>query len=92
LTSVSSSEERGWPARFPLLQVPNVPLAVALVALLVGALTNGSVHFYARGAFYTALAAWAWGEMVGGVNWARRVIGAVALVYIAVKLGLALGA
>jgi hypothetical protein len=82
--------QRGWPARFPVVQVPNAPLLAALVASLVAAVSNGSLHFYARSAFYIGLAAWAWLEFVDGTNWARRVLGAAGLVYIVIKLGAAL--
>ncbi|MEA2497186.1 MAG: hypothetical protein QOJ29_5097 [Thermoleophilaceae bacterium] len=84
--------QRGWPKRFPLAQLPNAPLLVAFGAWLVGAVTDGSVHAYARAVFYTALAAWAWKEMAGGTNWFRRGLGIVGLVYVIIKLGAALGA
>jgi hypothetical protein len=83
--------QRGWPASFPLLQFPNAPLAVALAALLIAAVTDGSVHAYARGAFYAALAAWAWEELAGGVNWVRRGLGAGGLVFVVLRIGIALG-
>jgi hypothetical protein len=81
---------RGWPASFPLLQLPNAPLLVALAALLVAAVTDGSAHAYARAAFYAALAAWAWAELAGGESWARRVLGAVGLVFVVLRVGAAL--
>jgi hypothetical protein len=84
--------QRGWPARFRLLQVPNAPLLVALGAWLLAALTNGSLHAYARAAFYAGLAAWAWGELVDGSNWVRRALGATGFVYVVGKVGAALGA
>jgi hypothetical protein len=84
--------QRGWPESFPLVQFPNAPLLVALAGWLVGALTDGSVHFYARAVFYAGLAAWAWEELVGGANWVRRALGAGGLVYVVVKVGAALGA
>jgi hypothetical protein len=84
--------QHGWPARFPLVQFPNAPLLIALAAWLIGALTDGSVHAYARATFYTALAAWAWQELTGGANWVRRAIGAGGLVYVVIKIGAALGA
>ena len=83
--------QRGWPASFPLLQLPNPPLWVALAALLVAAVTHGSAHAYARAAFYAALAVWAWEELAGGASWARRVLGAAGLVYVVLKVGAALG-
>jgi hypothetical protein len=84
--------QHGWPERFPLVQFPNAPLLLALGASLVSALASGPVHFYARAAFYAFLAAWAWTELDDGVNWARRALGAAGLVYIVVRLGMALGA
>jgi hypothetical protein len=84
--------QRGWPANFPLVQVPNAPLLGALGAWLIATLTHGSVHSYARAAFYVGLAVWAWQELVDGANWARRLLGAAGLVYIVIKIGAALGA
>ena len=65
---------------------------MALSGWLLAELTEGSVHFYARGAFYAALGVWAWEEATAGANWARRLLGAAGLVYVVVKIGLALGA
>jgi hypothetical protein len=84
--------QRGWPASFPLAQFPNAPLLVALAAWLVAALTDGTVHAWARAAFYAGLAVWALGELADGANWARRGLGALGLVYVATKVGAALGA
>ena len=84
--------QHGWPAGFPLVQFPNAPLIAALGGWVVAARAHGSVHAYARAAFYAGLAAWAWEELSSGVNWVRRVLGAGGLVYVVVKLGAALGA
>jgi hypothetical protein len=83
--------KRGWPASFPVAQLPNAPLSVALGGLLVSVVTDGSVHAYARVVFYAGLAAWAWGELVDGANWVRRAIGAAGLVYVVVQVGAAVG-
>ena len=82
--------QRGWPARFPLVQFPNAPLALALAAWLVAALTGGSVHDHARAAFYSLLAAWAFQELAEGTNWARRLLGALGLVLVVAKVATAL--
>ena len=84
--------QRGWPASFPLAQFPNAPLLAALCGWIVAALTDGSVHRYARAAFYAGIAAWAWEELTGGVNWVRRALGCAAFVYVVVKIGAALRA
>ena len=86
------SGQRGWPASFPLVQFPNWPLLAALGALIVAALTDGSAHYYARAAFYAGLAAWAWSELERGANWVRRALGVAGLLYVVVKVGVALGA
>jgi hypothetical protein len=84
--------ESGWPAGFPIAQRPNPPLLVALSGLLLAALTHGSVHAYARAAFYAGVAAWAYGELASGVNIVRRALGAGGLLYVVLKVGAALGA
>jgi hypothetical protein len=64
-------------------QFPNPPLWTAFAALLVAALTNGTVHDLARAVFYVALTVWAYEEATRGVNGFRRALGVVALVLIA---------
>lgn len=84
--------QRGWPARFPVAQLPNAPLWVALGGWVVAVMTDGPVHTYARATFYAGLAAWAWEELVSGVNWVRRALGAGGLVYVVDKVAAALRA
>jgi hypothetical protein len=62
--------------------LPNAPLWVALGGQLVAVMTDGSVHAYARAAFYAGLAAWAWQELISGANWVRRALGAGGLIYV----------
>ena len=78
--------QHGWPADFPIAQLPNAPLLAASAAWLVSALTGGLVHDCARATFYTGLAAWAWKELEDGANWVRRAIGAAGLVYVIAKI------
>jgi hypothetical protein len=73
--------QRGWPASFPVAQVPNASLWIALGGRAVAVMTGGSAHAYARAAFYAGLAAWAWEELVSGVNWVRRALGVGGLIY-----------
>ena len=82
--------QHGWPRRFPLVQLPNAPLLAAFAAWIVAAVTHGSVHAYARAAFYAALAAWAWEEVAEGTNWFRRLVGVAGLAYVVGKVGSAL--
>ena len=83
--------QRGWPERFPIAQFPNAPLLVALGGWGVAALTDEEVHSYALATFYVGLTAWAWAELVDGVNWFRRGLGAVGIVYVVVRVGAEVG-
>jgi hypothetical protein len=84
--------QRGWPARYPIAQLPNAPLIAAFAAWIVARLTDDSVHYYARAAFYVGVAAWAWLELTDGVNLFRRCVGAAGLIYVVVKVGAGFGA
>jgi hypothetical protein len=76
----------GWPRRFPIAQFPNPPLLVALAGLVLAAATGGAAHDAGRAVFTVGLAVWAFQELVGGVNWFRRLLGAGALAWIVVGL------
>jgi len=76
----------GWPRSFPVAQFPNAPLAIALAGWGLGAAATGTPHEVGRAVFIVGLVVWAWQEAVAGVNWFRRVLGAGALVWIAVNL------
>ncbi len=78
--------QHGWPERFPLVQFPNAPLIVALVASVVGAVSSGSLHDVARAVFYLALGIWAYEELARGTTWLRRLMGAGFLIYLVVRL------
>ena len=83
--------QRGWPARFPIVQFPNPPLLVALGGWAVAAASDGSVSDAARAVFLVALGAWAWEELAGGTNWLRRLVGAGGLVYVVAEVASELG-
>jgi hypothetical protein len=78
--------QEGWPRRFVLIQLPNAPLLVALGGGVVARVTDGTVHDVAAVVATLALAVWAVQEVFQGVNWFRRLLGAVVLVLIAVGL------
>ena len=78
--------QRGWPAGFPLVQIPNAPLLAAFAGGSVAALTGGLVHDCARATFYASLAAWAWIELQDGANWVRRGVGAASLLFVVAKI------
>lgn len=80
----------GVPPSFPILQPPNAPLWIAFAAVLASALTHGLAHAYARAIFFLSLAIWAYEEAAHGVNWFRRLLGTGFLVYLTIRLALAL--
>jgi hypothetical protein len=80
-----------FPRRFPIVQFPNLPLAVALVAGAVAGLVNGTGHDYATSVSYLALVVWAYEELTHGVNWFRRMLGLAFVVILVVRVAHALG-
>lgn len=85
LTSVKAAwarGQRGWPARYPLVQFPNAPLLLSLLASLVHRLATETTADYAWVASRLALTVWAWEELVRGDNALRRVLGLAVLVLI----------
>ena len=77
--------QHGWPARFPIVQFPNAPLIVALVASIIGHVSSGTLHDVARVVSVLGLVTWAALELIGGANWVRRLLGAGFLAYLAVR-------
>lgn len=84
--------QRGWPASFPVAQLPNAPLLVALTGWSVAELAEGRAHSIARAVFLAGLAAWAWGELASGSNWVRRGMGVGGFAYVIAALSAAPGA
>lgn len=74
-------------------QSPNLPILVALAALLVSWIAEGgtTLHDGARAVFYVAITVWAYEEAANGVNGFRKAIGWIALVLIAISITRALG-
>ena len=79
-----------WPRRFPLVQFPNPPLILALVAGALARLTDGQAHRDALAVSYVALAIWAYEEARNGVNWFRRLLGVAFLIYSAIAIARAI--
>lgn len=82
----------GWPSGFAIVQFPNPPLIVALVASVAGHFTRGTGHRLALSVSYMALSVWAYEEARHGDNWFRRLLGAGFSIYILVSLAQALQA
>jgi hypothetical protein len=78
--------QEGWPPRFVLVQLPNAPLWVGLGGSVVAAASgDGVVHDGARVIATAGFAVWAALELLQGVNWFRRALGAGFLVYLLVS-------
>jgi hypothetical protein len=75
-----------WPSGFAIVQFPNAPLAVALLASIAGDLTQGAGNHLALAVFYPALSLWAYGEARHGDNWFRRSLGVGVAIYIIISL------
>lgn len=86
LTDLWRSGQHGWPRRFPVAQFPNAPLLVSFAGSAVAGLSHGDAHDAGRAVSILGLAAWAWGELYGGVNWFRRSLGVVAFTWLVVRL------
>src|SRR5581483_7484439 len=81
--------QAGWPRRFPLVQAPNPPLLVAFAGrrIAAGATPAGPVHSAGRLVSTLGLGLWAWEEATRGVNWFRRFVGIVGLVWLVAERG-----
>ena len=79
--------QAGWPRSFPVAQLPNAPLLLALLGWVLAETTRGSAHDTGRVIFTIGLVVWALDEIARGVNWFRRLLGGAVLV--SILLGLA---
>lgn len=79
LLSISLAYKRmtalSFPARFPLVQFPNLPLVIAFTAGWTATALAGRAHGYAEAVSYLAMTVWAYEELAHGVNWFRRLLG-----------------
>jgi hypothetical protein len=81
-----------FPRRFPIVQFPNLPLIVAVLAGAAGKFLDGSAHSYAASVSYLAMTIWAYEELVHGVNWFRRLLGLAYVIFLIVRVADALRA
>ena len=64
-----------FPRRFPIVQFPNLPLIIALLADQAARFLRGSAHSGDVAVAYLAMTIWAYEELVHGVNWFRHLLG-----------------
>jgi hypothetical protein len=81
----------GWPRDFPIVQFPNAPLIIALLAGAAAAHTHHPGHAYLAAISFLALAIWAYEELLHGVNWFRRLLGLGYAISAVLHVALALG-
>jgi hypothetical protein len=70
----------GYPRRFPVVQFPNLPLILALIAGHASRYFRSTGHAYLLAAGYLAMTIWAYEELARGTNWFRRLLGLVFVV------------
>jgi hypothetical protein len=81
-----------FPRRFPIVQFPNLPLIVAVLAGEAGKFLDGGAHSFAVSVSYLAITIWAYEELVYGVNWFRRLLGLAYVILLVVRVADALHA
>jgi hypothetical protein len=81
----------GFPARFPVVQFPNAPLALAVIAGVLAGALRGEAHRYLMAIAYLSLTVWGYEELSRGVNWFRRLLGIVFLLVTVVRVARGLG-
>jgi hypothetical protein len=81
----------GWPSDFPIVQFPNAPLIIALLAGAAAAHTHDPGHAYLAAISFLAFGIWAYEELLHGVNWFRHLLGLGFGIATIVHLALALG-
>jgi hypothetical protein len=65
-----------------LAQTPNLPLIVWIVATLLKlVLTNGKISIGLEALAFGCLFTWAWEELFQGVNYFRRALGLIVLIW-----------
>lgn len=65
----------GFPQQFQIVQFPNLPLIIALVAGRSSNYLHSMAHDYSLSVAYLAMTIWAYEELVSGSNWFRRLLG-----------------
>jgi hypothetical protein len=76
----------GYPRRFPVVQFPNLPLIIALIAGHGIRYVAGAGHAYLLTVAYLAMTIWAYEELARGTNWFRRLLGVAFLVILVVRV------
>lgn len=85
-TTLSDRLFRAPNGKIVLAQMPNPPLiGWAVFGILVLVVKTGRVHAGAASLSRALLLTWAYMEIAQGINWFRRILGAVVFVIVAVS-------
>ena len=69
-----------------IIQRPNTSLTILLLAGVVGRFATGMLYTLSEAIFIMAGTVWSYGEVTKGVNWFRKLMGLVVLVFIFLRL------
>lgn len=76
----------GWPRSFPIAQLPNAPLLVAIAGRRLERSDASAVRRAGQYASAAGMTVWAWRETTDGANWLRRLLGVAAFVSLGARL------
>lgn len=69
-----------------IAQFPNWQIITAALAFVVSRMSQGIIQSIATSIFFAAAIIWAYEEMYNGVNWFRRTLGSVVMLYLLYRL------
>lgn len=69
-----------------LAQLPNASLLVAIAGFVISYIPNAFAHRFGLTLTFVALIIWSYQEIMTGVNWFRKLLGMIVLLYTAIML------
>jgi hypothetical protein len=82
--------ELAFPRRFPIVQFPNLPLIIGLLAGEASRFLTGQEHSYAVAVSVLAMTIWAYEELARGANWFRHLLGLAYLIILIMRVARAM--
>ena len=64
---------------FALIQAPNLTLILTLIGFLINKFMTGDLQIFGKTIFICSIIIWSYQEIATGINWFRRILGAVVL-------------
>ncbi len=65
-----------------LMQMPNIPLLIAIFAAAVRFFASGPIYHFMDLVFFGSIFTWAYLEVTSGVNYFRRLLGVIVFIII----------